>query len=118
MERVFPEWMKPTNPIDLYPAIERSGFAPAVQQALEAAIEDPAVDAVYAHVVAGLYAETPDFKSVFDKARSVGKPIVVWTMGDRESVSALRLQLESLGVPVVKEISRGVRVLAALTVGK
>jgi acyl-CoA synthetase (NDP forming) len=118
MERVYPEWMKPTNPIDLYPAIERSGFAPAVQRALEAVIEDPAVDAVYVHVVAGLYTETPDFKSVFDRARMVGKPIVVWTMGDRESISAMRVELESLGVPVVKEISRGVRVLAALTVGK
>jgi acetate---CoA ligase (ADP-forming) len=116
MQEVFPEWMKPVNPLDLYPAIERSGFARAIQQAWEAAIDDPGVDAVYAHIVAGLYRDLPDFQPIIDRARSLGKPIVVWTMGDRESVTAFRAKLEALGVPVVKEISRGVRVLAALTV--
>jgi acetyltransferase len=118
MEQVFPEWMKPTNPVDLYPAIERSGFARAVQTALEAVIEDPAVDAIYAHMVAGLYDNSPDLKTVFDRARALSKPIVVWSMGDPTSFSGLRVTLEALGVPVVKEISRGVRVLAAITLGK
>jgi len=118
LKQVFPAWVKPTNPIDLYPAIELSGFAPAMQQALLAAIEDPNVDAVYAHMVAGLHTDSPDFKSVFDRARAFGKPIVVWTLGDRDSVSALRVKLEAFGAPVVLEINRGVRVLAALNLGK
>jgi acetate---CoA ligase (ADP-forming) len=118
LKSVFPTWMTPTNPVDLYPAIERSGHVQAMQQALEAVIEDPNVDAVYAHTIARLYSAGPDYRRIAEKARVYGKPLVVWSMGDAAGVAETRRNLEALGIPVVEEINRGVRVLAALTTGK
>jgi acyl-CoA synthetase (NDP forming) len=117
LKKVFPEWMEPVNPVDLYPAIERSGAARALQQALEAVVRDAAVDAVYIHTISRLYTEGADFHRIAEIARERGKPVVVWSMGDAAGVAEMRRKLEPLGIPVVEEINRGVRVLAALTAG-
>ena len=43
-----------------------------------------------------------------------GKPIVVWVMGQPEAARAVTVEFEKRGIPTVEEVSRGVRVLAAL----
>ena len=45
-----------------------------------------------------------------------GKPIVVWVMGQPEAARDVCGEFERRGIPTVEEVSRGVRVLAALTV--
>ncbi|MBN1653693.1 MAG: CoA-binding protein [Deltaproteobacteria bacterium] len=118
LKKVFPEWMEPANPVDLYPAIERSGPAQALQQALEAVVQDPAVDAVYIHTISGIYTEGADFERIATIARRLEKPLVLWNMGDAAMVAEIRRKLEALGIPVLDEINRGVRALAALTRGR
>jgi len=113
---VFPHWMEPENPVDIYPAIEKNGPGKSFKVSLEALMKDPGVDAVYAHLFA------PPFKvPLFDYdhiARMVSehkKPLVVWVMGHADSYKAYYQELSNRGVPVVDEISEGVRILSALT---
>jgi acyl-CoA synthetase (NDP forming) len=116
LRQVFPEWMEPANPLDLYPAIERNGVQKVFPHCLEALLLDPGVDAVFLHIF-GWY--PPDsfvgFEAVSELAKKQRKPIVAWTMGDAESCGRLTRHLEELGIPAVDEISKGVRVLAAMT---
>ena len=113
---VYPEWMEPANPLDLYPAIERNGAQRVVTHCLDTLLNDPGVDAVFLHLF-GWY--PPEAFAGFDKiaelSRKKQKPIVAWTMGDQESCGALTQHLEGMGIPAVDEISKGVRVLSAMT---
>ena len=116
IREVYPEWMEPANPLDLYPAIERNGVEKVFPHCLDILLNDPGVDAVYLHVF-GWY--PPDafggLEEIAELSRKKKKPIVVWTMGDAESCGALTQHLEGMGIPAVDEISKGVRVLSAMT---
>lgn len=116
IKTVYPEWMAPGNPVDLYPAIEKNGPMKAFQVSLEAVMDDPGVDAVYIHIFA-LPAQIkmfdPSQLAVLSGKRS--KPIVAWVMGHVQQVAELQKDLEKVGVPVVEQIGRGVRILSALT---
>ncbi len=116
LKSVFPEWMDPANPVDLYPAIEKNGPQKTVKESLDAVMKDPAVDAVYIHLFAPPV-DYPvfDFDKLCERLRSTGKSVVVWIMGHAEASKKIQAELEKRGVPVVEEIGRGVRVLAAMT---
>jgi acetyltransferase len=106
--------MEPANPIDLYPAIERNGFKAAFTASVEAAASDPAVDAVLAHVFSRAAHENLDYDRIAGLVHGQNKPMVVWTLGDPVSLEKVKNGFEKAGIPVVDEIDKAVRVLAAL----
>jgi len=119
LKEVFPEWMDPFNPVDLYPAMEKNGRQKALLHALEAVMADPNVDAVYAHlIVLPIKEKLIDYGKVSELLKKYRKPIVVWAIGFSEMEHKIAQGLEAIGVPVVNEIDKGVRILAALTMGR
>ncbi len=116
LKEVFPEWMDPSNPVDLYPAYEKGGTAETLKRTIAAVMEDPGVDGVYLHVFA-----PPSRRPLYDYDETArlmvahGKPVVVWVMGLPESAREVSIEFEKRGIPTVGEVGRGVRVLAALT---
>lgn len=113
---VFPEWMNPSNPVDLYPAIEKNGVDKAFHESIEAAVNDPGVDAIYLHLF------TPasekhllNFDHISSIVKKSGKPMVVWTIGDGSPMNIIYREFDKRGIPVLNEIWKGARVLAALT---
>jgi acyl-CoA synthetase (NDP forming) len=116
LRQIFPEWMEPSNPLDLYPAIERNGPQKVFSHCLEAVLTDPGVDAVYTHTFAWYGVDAfLGFEKIAELAKKEKKPLVVWTMGDTEGCDKLTHYFEELGIPTVDEISKGVRVLSAIT---
>jgi acetyltransferase len=116
IKAVFPEWMDPENPVDLYPAIEKNGTTPPVNASLEAAMEDPGVDAIYAHLFASpMNEQLFDFDFIAGLIKKHNKPLVVWMMGDAGTENRAAAELEKKGIPTATEIVKGVRMLAALT---
>lgn len=119
IKKVFPEWMDPANPVDLYPAMEKFGPTDTVRESISALMEDDGVDAIYAHLFAPpVGVPLFDYDKMAKLVKEHRKPLVVWIMGHAESASAITKELESRGIPVVEEIGRGVRVLCALTLQK
>jgi acetyltransferase len=116
LREVFPQWMEPANPLDLYPAIERNGVQRVVTHCLDTLLNDPEVDAVFLHLFGWYPPEAfAGFEKIAELSRKKKKPIVVWTMGDTEACGRLTQHLERMGIPAVDEISKGVRVLSAMT---
>lgn len=115
LKTLFPEWMEPANPLDLYPAMEKNGYYKVVQPSLEAAIHDPEVDGIFSHFFA-FPSEKPlfEYEKIGAMLKSANKPMVIWTLGDDTASSELKKQFEQVGVPVVDEISKGVRILSAI----
>jgi acetyltransferase len=119
LKEVFPDWMDPANPVDLYPAMEKNGRKKAFLHALETLMADPDVDAVYTHIILLPVKDDPiDYDNIAALMVKYKKPMVVWSIGFSGTENDAIKELERIGVPVVNEIDKGVRILAALTMGK
>jgi len=111
--RVYPPWMAPGNPTDIWPAIERSGRQESFSQSLAALLEDPQVEAVQVHYF--MQKEFMDqLPGSFAAAKEHGKPVAVWLSGDTSCFRRFRELVEPLGCAVFTEISRGARALSLM----
>jgi acetate---CoA ligase (ADP-forming) len=110
LETVFPPWMTPQNPVDVWPAIERVGQS-AFEIAVKAILSDPQVDALYLHLYVDrdILAQGMGF---LESLRGSKKPTAIWVIGDPRCFRAIRDITEPLGTPVFTELARGARVLA------
>lgn len=116
LNTVFPAWMEPSNPVDLYPAIVNNGSQKVFHTCLKAVLNDPGVDAVYFHMFAMDYlAFVEGFDEIADLSKRRKKPLIAWLMGDDALCSEMRSHLEQAGVITADTISKGVDLLAALT---
>jgi acetyltransferase len=111
LQTVFPSWMNPQNPVDVWPAIERVGQK-AFEVAIKAILADPGVDALYLH----LYMDRKTLEAgveFLEVLRGASKPAAIWVMGEPSCFRDLRGLAEPLGVPVFTEVGRGARVLSS-----
>lgn len=110
LKKIFPDWMEPGNPVDLWPAIERVGRQ-AYCTALEALLNDPGVDGIYIH----LYVDSHWLGDMVDALSPIGrsaKPVAIWAIGETSTFPVLRKHLEPMGAAVFTELSRGAMVLS------
>lgn len=112
LERVFPPWMAPGNPVDIWPAIEQSGFD-AFSGALDAVIADPGIDGVVLLTFASRIIGAFPFEELGEKMRRAGKPLVSWVFGDARFFDTYRDSMESIGTPVYTTVRSCVMALAA-----
>jgi acyl-CoA synthetase (NDP forming) len=116
LKSVFPDWMEPSNPVDIYPAIEKHGPKHTVERSLDAVLKDPGVDAVYVHLFAPpIKMPLFDYGHLARMIKFYKKPVVAWIMGHRDTLDEITKELEKNGIPVVEDVGKGVRILAALT---
>jgi len=116
LKQVFPPWMEPQNPVDIWPAIERSGPRAAIGKSLEALVRDPEVDGIYLHLFVDRRIQGEDL-SFLAPMGSGPKPGAIWTIGDTGSFRAFRERMAELGIPTYLEVARGVEALALLGMG-
>ena len=114
LKGVYPEWMPVSNPIDLWPAIERSGIERAYGEAIRAVYDDSGVDAVLFHIFLGGLALKFNLQSAIEAARAAGKPTFFWLLGKKDIAEAFQKEARDLGVPVFRELSRAVECMAAV----
>ena len=112
--QVYPAWMKPDNPMDLWPAVIANGTVKVYNQAVKAACFDPGIDAIFAHCFVGGFDLEPDLPAMARMSRQAGKPLVCWITGEREAVHQFQVEAHKLKVPVFHEVKRCVECLSAL----
>jgi acetate---CoA ligase (ADP-forming) len=111
LQTVFPPWMSPQNPVDVWPAIERVGQK-AFEVAIQAILADSQVDALYLH----LYVDREILDQgvgFLDTLKGSKKPTAIWLIGDPLCFREVRDLVEPFGTPVFAELARGARVLSA-----
>ncbi len=114
LQTVFPEWMPPLNPVDMWPGIILNGTKKTYGKAMEAVCADPGVDAVFAHCFVGGFDLEPDLEMMRQTARRAQKPLFCWISGELEHVHKFQRAAQHLGVPVFREIVRAVECIALL----
>ena len=112
--RIFPDWMPVANPIDLFPTMELRGRTAAYHGAIACVLEDPNVDVLLIHHVAGLDDEVLDLTALKNRAMGAGKTMLFWLVGRREAARLFRQEAQASGIPVYEEISRTVECLSAV----
>jgi acyl-CoA synthetase (NDP forming) len=109
LKTVYPPWMEPENPVDIWPAVERSGRR-SQGVAFEALLNDSHVDAIFFHI----YVDSLIMRVGLDfmePLKDSVKPVVMWVIGDPSFFRELRDHGECMGIPVYREIERGARAL-------
>jgi len=114
LQTVFPEWMPPANPVDMWPGIILNGSGKTYETAMQAVCADPEVDAVFVHCFAGGFSLEVDLERMADIARQAGRPLFCWISGERERVYRFQKTAQSLGVPVFREVMRAVECMGML----
>ncbi len=114
LETVFPSWMAPANPVDLWPGILVNGTHQAYAETLRALLADPGVDAVFAHCFVGGFDLDPDLPAMARLANEARKPLFCWISGQRDAVFEFQKEALALGVPAFREVQRAVDCLGAL----
>ncbi|HDP80765.1 MAG TPA: hypothetical protein ENN21_07975 [Spirochaetes bacterium] len=114
LKEVFPPWMEPSHPVDLWPAVEMHGLEKVYLAAAEALMKDEAVDSVLIQGIAWDLSEPAYLNEIARMGREHGKPVVVWMIGSVETVEMYRQTAEAAGMPSFTEIVRCVDFLAGL----
>lgn len=111
--RIFPDWMPVSNPIDLFPAIGLHGRAATFARTIPMVLDDPNVDVLLIHYVAGLENDAMDVPALHRQAKKAGKALFFWLMGNRQGSEAFQKKAKDIGLPVHGNISRISECLAA-----
>ena len=115
LAKVFPAWMPPGNPVDLWPAMELHGPGPTLDHAVQAVSQDPNVDLVLMHTFLGGTQDQVDLSRYKQLLDAHGKGMVFWALGLDQPVKEFEAQAQAQGVPVFNELARTVDCLAAAT---
>lgn len=114
LQTVFPQWMPPSNPVDMWPGIILNGSKKTYETAMQAVCADSSVDAVFIHCFAGGFSLEVDLEMMAETARKSGKPLFCWISGERDQVYQFQKSAQSLGVPVFREVMRAVECMGIL----
>ncbi|MCL2336671.1 MAG: acetate--CoA ligase family protein [Firmicutes bacterium] len=94
LQEMFPDWMSPGNPADIWPAAMARGYREVLTAALDKMLADDAVDAVLCNTTAYLDPDTDPQNLVGPinevAARYPHKPTAVWTIGPHKTAYAAK----------------------------
>ncbi|MBI5896845.1 MAG: acetate--CoA ligase family protein [Desulfobacterales bacterium] len=106
LAEVFPAWMPPSNPIDLFPAVAQRGRVVAFEKAFAATLADPNIDVIVIHYVAGIDAGVPDIQGMRSLADEQKKTVVFWLMGLAEGKRLVSEAARTAGIAVFDDATR------------
>ena len=110
---IFPDWMPPENPVDLFPAFAGKGARAAYERAFGALVKDPKGDVLFLHFFVGLYPSYDRLKIFKEAADRKGKVLIIWVIGRRDALRDFKCEAQECGIPAHGELFRAVECLAA-----
>ncbi len=105
LKEIFPPWMPPANPVDLFPAVAMRGRMVAFMGSLKALMEDDSLDVLVIHVVVGIEATTIPMDELRKMADKCNKTIVFWVMGVKEGKEQFEQDARNTGFSVYSDVS-------------
>jgi acyl-CoA synthetase (NDP forming) len=114
---VYPDWWQVNSPVDVWTAIEASGFEAAYITTTRVVLEDDGVDAVIVIMGAIEWLPGKDVPSIFAgiKKDFPGKPVIAITqLGDREVYLKMRRGFQTINIPCYTTDEDAVFALSAM----
>ena len=115
LQEITPAWMKISNPVDIWAAVQVQSFEKGYSSGMEATLDDENVDAVISVLLLTKEGGRVDLGFIPELHRRYpAKPILVAITGDRESFDWAKPYLEENGIPVYLPVDGACEVLAAM----
>jgi acetyltransferase len=117
IKAVYPDWWVVRSPVDVWVAIEASGFEKTYQIITRAALADRGVDAVIVIMGANDWLNGQSVTGLFRdiKREFPAKPLLAVSMlGDREIYQQMRQDFQDIGIPCYTRDENAIAALAAL----
>ncbi len=115
LKDVFPDFMPPSNPVDLWFSIENIGLTKALETSLSAPLQDPNVDAVILLLAGFEYTlDAIEKKMVQRISEKFGKPIIVCMLVGYNKYKNFILEELGKDLPVFTSLISGVKALSKL----
>ena len=104
LKEIYPAWMPPKNPSDIWPTIEQHGFLKTATHCLEALLADDNVDGLLFLPIAFDLFQHEDVRPALDVAKRSGKPVVTWPIGDARYSKDWIAALEEKRLPWFRDL--------------
>jgi acyl-CoA synthetase (NDP forming) len=117
IKAVYPDWWRVRSPVDVWTAIEASGFETTYTTVTRAVLADSGVDAVVIIMGANTWLPGKDVPALFTgmKKDFPRKPVLAVTqLGDREVYLKMRRGFQAIGIPCYTSDEDAIFALAAL----
>ena len=112
LSAIFPDWMPPSNPVDIWPAIEQRG-AVVFCETMREVLADDRVDGVILLPFASRLLEIFPFEEMGKSTRESGKAVVSWVFGDLRFFREYEDRMREWGIPVFTDLRSCVLALRA-----
>jgi acyl-CoA synthetase (NDP forming) len=113
LKAYFPPWMPVSNPVDLWPAIEVHGRIRMYSAAVKTVLPDRGVDAILIHAAAW-DGGAIDLTEIAKDSVAASKPVFIWLIGKRDTISGYQAEALELRIPVFVELSRAIECMMAV----
>jgi acetate---CoA ligase (ADP-forming) len=114
LQRLSPDWMPVSNPVDFWPAVEKNGPVLAYRDGLSTLCADPQVDGVIIHLFTGSGGWRFDPLEITAGIQDRERPVLTLLLGPKHEVEGQKRRMEEQGWPVFEELYRLVRAMALL----
>src|SRR5579883_290267 len=114
LAEIYPAWMPPRNPCDIWPTIEQHGLTTTVSHCMEALLADQNVDGLLFLPIAFDQFEHDDIGPALDLAKASPKPVVTWPIGDARYSKGWIEQLDAKRLPWFRDLEDAVRFMRGL----
>jgi len=116
LKGIFPPWMPPKNPVDIWPTMELRGINEALESVVPIVLRDPNVDMLLMLPFASPFINNMKLDIFTEVMQEVKKPIVSWMFGWTTYFDDFKERMKKSGIPVSMELSHTVNILNALRV--
>jgi acetate---CoA ligase (ADP-forming) len=114
LQRLSPDWMPVSNPVDFWPAVEKNGPVLAYREGLSALYDDPHVDGIIVHLFTGSGMWRIDPLEIMAGVKDREKPFLSLFFGPKEELEVQKRRMEEQGWPVFEELHKLIRVMSLL----
>lgn len=115
LQEITPPWLKISNPVDIWAAVQTQGFERGYRLGMEAALDDENVDAVISILLLTSDGGSTNLNFIPElHLRSPSKPLLVAISGDKESFDKSKMFLENRGIPVYLPVDEVCETLATM----
>lgn len=116
LRELFPDWYRPSNPVDIWSTVELRGFSEATSRSVESVLADDGVDAVLFVPLAFDHYTVEDIRRFAGAVGQSEKPVVLWPIGDADVVESWSVPLREAGVPICPGLGLAVSALAGFDI--
>ena len=116
LKGIFPPWMPPKNPVDIWPTMELRGINEALESVVPIVLRDPNVDMLLMLPFASPFINNMKLELLTKVMEEVKKPIVSWMFGWSTYFDDFKERMTKSGIPVSTELSHTANILNALRI--